>query len=313
MKEKDFKKIIDKYQKGIADTCEKDQLSNFENYFLKNNRQRVFKSELHKNEIQKNMLIQIKRKINHNPTNWYRIVAGIILLFGMGMTYWLTSPTVKALEIVKISTNENQVKTIILRDSSKVTLNENSVLEFPKDFSDTQRYVRLQGEAYFNIKHDSKRPFKVYADSVVTKVLGTEFNINMQDQSVSVALISGSVDVEGLGVSELLKANEKIDLDYKKHTIELKKFNPKKELFWMHQELVFDNVPLESIVKILQDRFGMIITIKDPSLSKLTITGTFKGKGLSAILFSMSKAVDFKFKKISDQTIIIYNHSDQTN
>src|SRR5699024_9510107 len=128
--------------------------------------------------------------------------------------------------MVNISTGENQIKTIVLQDSSQITLNENSVLEFPDEFSDTLRYVRLQGEAYFDVKHDSDKPFRVITDSVFTQVLGTTFNIQTHKSEISVALISGSVHVQGLGVEELLRPYEKLNLDIKNRVAELDKFNP---------------------------------------------------------------------------------------
>src|SRR5690606_10288044 len=100
------------------------------------------------------------------------------------------------------------------------------------------------GEAYFKIRHDASRPFKVYTDEMVTEVLGTEFNINTQNQSSSVALVSGSVNVHGLGASKVLEKHQKIEFDYVTHTSEVKTFDPQLELFWMHQQLVFDNKPL---------------------------------------------------------------------
>jgi len=234
------------------------------------------------------------------------MVAAISILVTAGIFYWQSSPIFTSPSMVHISTQSNQVKTIVLQDSSKITLNAKSVLEFPKKFSDTVRYARLHGEAYFKIRHDASRPFKVYTDEMVTEVLGTEFNINTQNQSSSVALVSGSVNVHGLGASKVLEKHQKIEFDYVTHTSEVKTFDPQLELFWMHQQLVFDNKPLGEIVRILENQFKTPIRIKDQSLSNLEITGTFKGKGLSTILLSLSKAASFEFKGLKEKHVIIY-------
>lgn len=304
MNEKEFKYIIDKYRKGASEKSERDHLQEFEHYF--DDGKSVFKSQLHKHKIQKSIFTHVKNNIEPSYSNWYWMVAGISILVTAGIFYWQSSTAIISPAMVHISSLQNQVKTIVLQDSSKITLNENSVLEFPEQFSDTARYVRLQGEAYFKISRDAARPFKVYTDGLVTEVLGTEFNINTQHQSSSVALVSGSIKVNGLGISKVLGEHQKIAFDYLAHTSEIKTFDPQLELFWMHQQLVFDNKPLGEIVRILENQFKTPIHINDQSLSNLAITGTFKGKGLSTILVSLSKAADFEFKGLKEKDVLIY-------
>lgn len=306
MNEKEFKHILEKYRKGLSGKSEGDHLQEFERHFDEKNGTSVFKSQWHKNQIQKSIFTHVKKKIDPSYSNWYWTVAVVSILVTTGIFYWQISTVITSPALVNISTHYKQVKTIVLQDSSKVTLNENSVLEFPKSFSDTVRYVRLHGEAYFKIKHDAKRPFRVYTDAVVTEVLGTEFNINTQHQVSSVALVSGSVNVNGLGVSKVLEEKQKIEFDYIAHTLEVKTFDPQLELFWMDQQLVFDNKPLGEIVRILEDQFKTPIHIEDQSLSNLAITGTFKGKGLSTILLSLAKAAGFEFKGLKEKRVTIY-------
>lgn len=307
MDEKDFKKILERHQEGASSDSERNQISDFEHYLEAEHKSKVFKSEWHKNQIQKSILIRVKDKIQpQRYTNWYWMVAGVSIIIATALSFWLNTNLVTSLELVKISGQENQIKTIVLHDGSKVTLNENSVLEFPGKFSDTIRFVKLRGEAYFNVKHDSTRPFKVYANGIVTKVLGTEFNIDTKDQKSSVALISGSVQVDGLGVSEVLQERQKIEFNYQTNKVERKGFDPQLELFWIHQQLVFNNEPLGQIAKTLERQFEVSIIIEDESLSNLAVSGAFKGKGLSSILLSLSKAAGFEFKGLKSQDIIIY-------
>lgn len=71
----------------------------------------------------------------------------------------------------------NKSKFIHLPDGSTVLLNEGSKLDFGNDFNTGSRQVVLTGEAYFDIKHDERRPFVVHTGKVYTTVLGTAFNI----------------------------------------------------------------------------------------------------------------------------------------
>jgi len=277
MNEKDFKKILKKHLEGVSGKSQREQLLDFEHHFEAEQKDKIFNSEQHRNQIHKSILRRVKNRI-HPQRNRYWMAAGISIILAAGISFLLSSSLDASPEMVTISARDNQSKTIVLQDGSKITLNQNSVLEFSEQFSDTMRSVKLQGEAYFKVVHDSKRPFKVYAQGIVTKVLGTEFNIEAQDQKSSVALISGSVQVSGLGVSEILKKNQKIEFDYRTNQVERKNFEPQLELFWLHQELVFKDEPLGEIVKTLEREFEVVLTIEDESLSNMVITGTLKEK-----------------------------------
>jgi transmembrane sensor len=79
---------------------------------------------------------------------------------------------------------------LTLDDGSVVTLSAGSTLHYPRNFTGDNREVYLEGEAFFNIAHNPHQPFVVYANAIVTKVLGTSFNIKniskLGDMEVSV-------------------------------------------------------------------------------------------------------------------------------
>lgn len=313
MQEEHFKKIVQQYLKGSISRLNSGLLSDFEDYFQKDYAGSVFKSKQHKRVLREQMLARIQKELHPSGPSWWNAAAAILVVVAVGLAYYLFNPWNDPRQYVEISTQENQVKSILLSDSTQVVLNHNSVLRFPKKFTDTTRSVFLQGEAYFNVRHNPSRAFYVLADGVKTSVLGTEFTVRTRDQSTSVALIKGSVLVTGLGKSELLHPKQKISLDYKTAQVELKIFDPQLELFWKDQQLVFDNQTLDSIVKILESKFNKSIQVMDPTLLKVPITGTFKGKGITTILLAISKAADFSFR-INDQShIILYrsNYSDE--
>jgi len=86
--------------------------------------------------------------------------------------------------------------TVKLADSSIVVLNSGSSIRFPVVFTSNERRVFLKGEAYFEIAHDNKKPFRVVAKNQTVEVLGTHFNINAYDnQIMRTTLVQGSVKV----------------------------------------------------------------------------------------------------------------------
>lgn len=88
---------------------------------------------------------------------------------------------------------------LILADGTKVWLNAGSTIKFPVDFTNNERVVELSGEAYFEVAHDPRRPFKVAGAGQVVQVLGTHFNINAyaDEGAVKTTLLEGSVKVYG--------------------------------------------------------------------------------------------------------------------
>ncbi|WP_353719893.1 FecR domain-containing protein [Dyadobacter sp. 676] len=88
-------------------------------------------------------------------------------------------------------------ETFTLPDSSKVTLSPGSRISFPKNYGLANRPTWLSGHAVFDVSRNPRKPFLVYSGEVVTKVLGTKFEVSAfdHDRDVTVSVISGQVSV----------------------------------------------------------------------------------------------------------------------
>lgn len=102
--------------------------------------------------------------------------------------------------------------TIELPDSSLVILNSGSTLSYPDKFETASRTVKLTGEAFFEVKKNSRRPFYVQTKDVTIKVLGTKFNVKSYPDELTseTTLVSGSVEIS--------QNNTEIDKTKKKST-----------------------------------------------------------------------------------------------
>ena len=96
---------------------------------------------------------------------------------------------------------------IILSDGTHVWLNANSSLIYPVRFDDGTREVTLKGEAYFDVTHNGKRPFRVNLNDTKIEVLGTQFNVNGY-RAVTATLVEGSVKVIHESGQRFLKPGE---------------------------------------------------------------------------------------------------------
>jgi transmembrane sensor len=86
---------------------------------------------------------------------------------------------------------------VVLPDGTKVWLNAASSLRYPSQFTSKERSVEITGEAYFDVTHDKKRPFRVSSKGQQIEVLGTHFNIMAYENEglIKTTLLKGSVRV----------------------------------------------------------------------------------------------------------------------
>ncbi len=97
---------------------------------------------------------------------------------------------------------------LILEDGTKVWLNAGSRMAFPTKFNGKKREVFLEGEAYFEVAHNLRKPFVVNTDEIAIKVLGTRFNLSAYktDKLTETVLLEGKVTVSELSVLGFLKS-----------------------------------------------------------------------------------------------------------
>lgn len=85
-----------------------------------------------------------------------------------------------------------------LPDGTTIWLNAGSSITYPITFASDKREVHIEGEVYFDVQKDKKRPFLVHADQTVITVLGTQFNVSAypEEQRIQTTLIEGSVRLQ---------------------------------------------------------------------------------------------------------------------
>jgi len=192
-----------------------------------------------------------------------------------------------------------------LPDKSVVTLNRHSMIEYDSRLSDSQRNVKLQGEAFFRITHDESKAFIVQVNDITVKDIGTSFNVLGAPGSTEITVESGKVMVTRGSYSLILRAGEK--------AIEIPGGRLKKELsrdelygYYLDRPLVCDSMSLEILVKILNKGYNAHITIENKDLDDLRITTTFPAKlPLDRILNIIKETFDISVGRIGNRPLII--------
>lgn len=143
-----------------------------------------------------------------------------------------------------------------LPDGSRVWLNGNSRLTYPESFDAEHRSVRLDGEAFFRVKHDPQHPFRVDMETMQVEVLGTEFDTRHHsgDRYAETILQSGRVRVRIPGLSDplLLKPDERLLFDRQTGRVRVSEVAATDYSSWTSNRLVFNNKSLSSILVNLE-------------------------------------------------------------
>lgn len=189
---------------------------------------------------------------------WRRMaaVAALVVLVA-GVEYVvLESRFGRHTDSVCLVTARNSKGEFELPDGSRVWLNGNSRLTYPESFDAEHRSVRLDGEAFFRVKHDPQHPFRVDMETMQVEVLGTEFDARHRSGSryAETILQSGRIRVHIPGLSDplLLRPDERLLFDRQTGRARVLAVAATDYSSWTANRLVFNNKSLSTILVNLE-------------------------------------------------------------
>ena len=156
---------------------------------------------------------------------------------------------------------------LVLADGTIVWLNSDSHIRYPVTFSGNTRQVELEGEAYFEVAKDVKKPFIVRMNEYNVRVTGTQFNVrNYSNESLATTLVEGGVQIERKGKVDRLRPGQQAVLE--NNEIRIRVVNVEEQVAWRHGAFGFTQCRLENIMEELArwydvDVFYMNQQVKD--------------------------------------------------
>ena len=206
---------------------------------------------------------------------------------------------------------------ITLSDGTNVWLNARTKIVYPAVFDKSVRQVAVDGEAYFDVAKDKKRPFIVETGKCNMEVLGTKFNVEgySDKDDFEVTLMEGSVRVAsriGLGDTLMLKPDSKACLqkDGRLKVIPVDDYNPYR---WKEGLICFRNESFLSIMSDLEKYFGVSIVVENKNVLKYYFTGKFRqADGIDYALRVLQRDIRFKYER-DDENQIIYIRVNTSN
>lgn len=188
--------------------------------------------------------------------------------------------------------------TLKLSDGSEIIINAATEIQFPFQFGDSSRIIRIKGEAYCKIAKDGARPFIVeLPDSRQVQVLGTTFNVNTYKQdNQKISLVEGAVAVKSAAKKVVLKPGEQCSYaagvnEIYVHTLNLD------ELSWINGQYILDNAPISELADVIPRWFNTPVQLDNPEQSaSVHFTGIiFKNKPLAELLNILRSTTNCEF------------------
>ncbi|MDR2009568.1 MAG: FecR domain-containing protein [Bacteroidales bacterium] len=210
-------------------------------------------------------------------------------------------------QLISFVSNDS-VADITLADGSVITLNQNTKIEYDRNFQDG-RMVKLDGEACFEVNHvSSDNKFIVMAGNLQVSVIGTKFIVNNYDtnESINITVTEGIVRVGYYDSTDEfeVKAGEKLIYNNITGETSVTNYELNNDTFWLTKTIVFDNSNIDEVISTLSSVYGVDIRQNISNTEDLIINTSFENRDLDEILKILSLTLDISFEK-KGNTIIL--------
>ncbi|QDK77699.1 DUF4974 domain-containing protein [Spirosoma sp. KCTC 42546] len=281
------------------------------------------------NAQQETLIVEVPNR------RWARMgwVAAACVLLALGVGFWfqltnaVESPYEKHLTVLKHAFTETintttQPQSIHLADGSDVSLAPGSRLSFAADFGKQTRTVYLSGEATFEVTKNPHKPFLVYANEVVTKVLGTKFivrafeketevRVDVQSGQVSVyrdlaqapQTTTASADTKGV----LLLPNQQVVFSRQTEQFNKTLVDSPHILATVKKQSVhfsYDETPIARVFQDLKDAYGIDIRFNQEALVHCQLSASLEAESFEQKLDIICKTVGATYEILDGQVIV---------
>jgi transmembrane sensor len=239
-----------------------------------------------------------------------------VVTVGIGIVWWFMQLSAQT----SFQTAVGEHASIELPDGSRLELNSNSLARV--GYTQRARVIYLsRGEAFFQVAHQSQRPFWVVAGKSWIRAVGTAFNVDLRPSGVRVLVSEGTVKVAtprsgNAAPSDLLLAEAAVSVLTAGQQAEMRlgsaAISPVPPLeqsrveAWRKGTLYFDDQSLGSVIEEANRYTAEQIRIEDPALAQLLIGGTFEAntQGIDALLLMLKEGFRLQVRREDGQIFI---------
>lgn len=275
MEKQTIRQLLKRYLLGNAD--EKD-ISTVDNWYKSfDSTDRVTLSEEEEAATKQEIWGKVQPEIRIEKKVWVlprylKVAAMVLLIAGAGVIFLLLknkqSGRNTTLAYTTISTGIGEKKKIIIQDSSQLILNAGTTIRIQNDFSRDRKIELVDGEVFFDVKKDGKRPFVIESQGLTTTVLGTSFSISAYKElnNLSIGVLSGKVSVVSQ-LAPLSVLEKEQELVYDKNNKNYKKIALDESLLaWQNGRILLNDLSFDEMAVIIKKNFGIELATNDEAI-----------------------------------------------
>ncbi len=239
---------------------------------------------------------------------WLKVAAMVAVVIVSAVYVYMSLKPEEQLAMNRVIVPSGQRVNLILSDGSSVWLNACSELVYPTVFGRDERQVNLKGEGYFDVSSDAECPFVVQAGEHKIRVLGTTFNVkvNEVDGTFSAALMEGSIRL-----TNTLNPQEEVVLlpnqraEWKTGRLVVDTVSHWDDYRWKEGLICFENILFVDLMKRFEKVYDIRIIVRNEQLDTYRCSGKCRvSDGIDFILQVLQKNARFNFSRNEDHTIL---------
>ena len=304
MTDEEFVQLIERYTSGQATEGEKRLMDAF---FEGNERKQTEPDPMVSQAMWQHITSAVEREpvsgVRPNSRRNLVAIACSLLVVAIVGYFGYLRYAAESTELITKTALPGEKSIVTLADGSKVYLNSGSSISFPKIFDQSAREIMLEGEAFFEVVRNPKQPFIVTTGDIVTRVLGTSFNIEaFSDDDIKVSVATGRVQVSQGNKDSQEGSSQTIFLDpsqqvtYQNHHFTLSYVDIENATAWKSNTLRFDETPLSTVGVVLSRWYGVTISFDNADIVNCRINGQFKGQQLEEVLRSIRYMYNIEYE-----------------
>lgn len=257
-------------------------------------------------QIRKNIRVKKLKRIAFRVA---AVLIPVILIVGVYIQLSSRVNIFGTAEYEEITVAKGERLQMVFQDGTKVYINSDSKLRYPQKFALNSREVYLEGEAYFIVAKNKRRPFIVNLNGPAIHVLGTSFNVQNypEDRDITICLEEGHINLSLPSEKKYpVSPGEKLVYNKDNKECTISRMNDMQSIsMWKNNVIVFKDIPLAEVVKILNRWYDVSFKVEDDRVLNYLYTFTSDNSLLEKVLDDMEKISPVRFEYIEEKSEVI--------
>lgn len=260
-----------------------------------------------KNRIDQYTEIESAHASKQIPLSFYLMRVAAVFVIGI-MIFSIYKYQSNQLDQVHLVSADSTMTENPLPDGTIISLNQNTSIEYDKEFSENERRIKLSGEAFFKVEPDKSRPFIIEAQDAIITVLGTSFNVKALENDIAVEVLvdEGLVELANSDKSQSTKLRIGEKGIYIKESNEVKKETDidAESLYWLNKTLLFRDTKLSMVFETLEKLYEIKIKVENKQVLECQLTAKFSNETIDNIIDHISTIFELEIEKDANNILI---------